>query len=226
VTGRKVVSATGAASVPPTAGSDRVGVFGGTFDPPHIGHERAIIAFQTALNLDVVHVMVAGDPWQKTGRLDPRGLPLTPARHRLAMAERAFSGLPGVVVDDIEVRREGPTYSIDTLQALARPGRTLFLLLGADAAAGLAGWHRHAELPGLAELAVVDRAATSGGVALPDEVTRRWRTHLVAMDPVRVSSTEVRRRLADGEDLDQLVQPSVVAYAQSHGLYRERRDES
>jgi nicotinate-nucleotide adenylyltransferase len=216
------VSATATGGSTEATGGVRMGVFGGTFDPPHVGHQHAIEASRRALGLDELRVVVAGDPWQKSANGH-----MTSAHHRLAMARLAFEPMGGVVVDDCEVGRPGPSYTVDTLEALASPGVTLVLVLGADAAAGLGSWHRHADLPALAELAVVTRSPED----VPEAMTVvpaawAWRLHRIDMDPVAVSSTDVRRRLRAGEDLSGVVEPQVVAYVRSHGLYREERDES
>jgi nicotinate-nucleotide adenylyltransferase len=229
MTGGKGVSVKDTSGSPDATGRVRMGVFGGTFDPPHIGHRRAIEASQRSLNLDEVRVVVAGDPWQKSASGQ-----LTPASHRLAMARLAFDGMEGVVVDDSEVRRQGPTYTVETLELLCEAGRTLVLVLGADAASGLPTWHRYADIPGLADVAVVTRAqpvATPHGYATSEEpgwtqpAGEGWHIHQVEMDPVWVSSRELRRRLAAGEDATGAIEPEVLAYVRSHGLYREGRDE-
>jgi nicotinate-nucleotide adenylyltransferase len=224
VTTGKEISATATPGGGDTTSRARIGIFGGTFDPPHLGHQRALEACNQRLGLDELRVMVAGDPWQKSARSR-----ITPAPDRLAMARLAFSGLDGVVVDGHEVDRRGPSFTIDTLEALSAPGRTLILILGEDAAAGLSGWHRATELPALAELAVVARTLPgSGGMpvdGIPDEVRNRWRIHEVPMEPVPVASTELRQRLASGVDMAGLMDPAVVDYARAHGLYREDRDE-
>ena len=130
----------------------RLGILGGTFDPPHIGHLVTAVNVQYELALDVVLLVVANEPWQKVA-----SRPTTAVEHRLAMAQAAVEDLDGVVVDDLEVRRGGPSYTADTLEALAAPEHELFVVLGSDAAAGLSTWDRPEVVGRLATVAVVDR---------------------------------------------------------------------
>ncbi len=128
----------------------RRGILGGTFDPPHVAH---LVAAETAyrqLALDVVTLMPAGDPWQKADRRVSAPL------HRLDMTELAAAGVGYFEVDDREVRRQGPTYTIDTIGSFPADD-DIVLILGADAAAGLAGWHRADEVRGRASFAVMPR---------------------------------------------------------------------
>ena len=112
----------------------RIGVFGGTFDPPHIGHLAVAVEVRHALALDRVLMVVANDPWQKRG-----ARVLTPAADRLEMVRAAAQDLDGVEADDREIRRGGPSYTVDTVEELLgeQPGAELFVVVGADAAAGL-----------------------------------------------------------------------------------------
>jgi nicotinate-nucleotide adenylyltransferase len=171
-----------------------------------------------ALGLDAVWLVPAGDPWQKRGRR------VTPAGVRLALAEAAVDGVPGLVVSDVEVRRAGPSYTIDTVHQLRAedPERELVLIMGRDAAAGLPTWERHEELVASVELALVDRAgvAAPGGPA-PDPGAVGARTHVVPMRRIDVSSTELRQRAATGLPLVPLVAPGVADLVARHGLYRD-----
>jgi len=196
-----------------TGATGGTGVFGGTFDPPHVAHIAAAAWARSALGLDRVLLVVAGDPWQKTAQG-----PVTPAADRLAMAAAACAGVEGVEVCDIEVRRRGPSYTVDTLEALGAAHGRLVLVLGADAVASIPTWHRHADLPGLAELAVVDRPGSDGGGF--DPVAAGFVTHRVLLPRLDVSSTALRERLAAGQAVDGLVPPAVVAYARGGDLYR------
>lgn len=134
----------------------RIGVFGGAFDPPHIAHVALALAAVDQLALDELRVIPTGDAWHKSR-------PLSPAADRLKMAELAFAGLPKVRVDDCELRRSGPSYTIDTLEALRAelPDSELFLLLGGDQWASFSSWHRWRDILTLACLAVVDRPSGS-----------------------------------------------------------------
>lgn len=188
----------------------RVGILGGTFDPPHIGHLVVAVDVADGLALDEMVLMVAGDPWQK------REQGVSPAVDRLAMVEAAVAGVPGLVAGRDEVDRDGPTYTVETLEALraAEPGVELFLVLGTDAAAGLTTWHRWEDLSGLATVVVVDRPGSTpeldGG---PVPVIR------VPVPQVELSSTELRQRAVDGRSLRFLVPDAVCAVVEERGLY-------
>lgn len=189
----------------------RVGVLGGTFDPPHIGHLLAAVTVRHALALDLVLLVPAGDPWQKTAR----GA-VTPAEIRVAMVEAAAEDLRGVAVSRIEVDRSGPSYTVDTLRALhdEDPTGELTLILGREAAAGLPTWERPDEVGQMARIAVVDRPGPRPDLpSIPDLVE-------VAMPQIEVSSTDLRRRVATGEPVEVLIPPAVVALIARHGLYR------
>ena len=142
----------------------RVGIFGGTLDPVHLGHLAAIQAARERLSLDEVIVVPAGSP-----RLKARS-PEASGAHRLEMARLATAQHPGTAVSDMEIRRPGPTYTVDTLEALA-PGRELFLLVGADALRQIDLWHRPSRIFRLSRPAVFARpgqpdpglAAVGGG---------------------------------------------------------------
>ncbi|MFM7062509.1 MAG: nicotinate-nucleotide adenylyltransferase [Actinomycetes bacterium] len=192
----------------------RVGILGGTFDPPHVGHLVVALDVLDALDLDEVVLMVAGDPWQKRDR------PVTPAADRLAMVEAAVAGVPGLAAGTDEVDRDGPTYTVDTLEALrtAEPARELFLVLGTDAAAGLTTWHRWSDLSSLATLVVVDRPGAPAPVSeFPVPVVR------VPVAQVELSSSELRRRAAAGRTLRFLVPDAVCAVVAERELYGGRR---
>lgn len=194
-----------------------VGVFGGTFDPPHVAHVAVAAWTRWALGLDRVLFVVAGDPWQKTAV----GA-VTPATDRLALAAAACDGVEGVEVSDVEVRRGGPSYTVDTLVDLSRDADRLVLVLGADAVATLPTWHRHDELPALAELAVAGRPDLAAGAVEGafDPVAAGFVVHTVSMPRLDVSSTALRERLRSGAPVDGLVPPAVLACAAARGLYR------
>jgi nicotinate-nucleotide adenylyltransferase len=185
------------------------GLFGGTFDPPHLGHVAAAVAARDSLGLDELVVTVAADPRHR----EP---PVAPASVRLEMAEAAFAGLERVVVSDLELRRPGPTYTIDTVEVLLAedPEAALVLVVGADAAEGLGGWHRAAELAALVTVGIVPRP---GGDR--HRIPAGFRVRAVAMDPVDLSSTLVRESLAAGADPAGLVPEGVVLALLTHRLY-------
>lgn len=190
----------------------RVGLFGGTFDPPHVGHLVAAVNVRHALKLDVVILMVANIPWQKEGVR-----PLTPAEDRFLMVEAAVAEVPGIVAGRTEIDLGGPSYTADTLAALALeyPGADLFTIMGDDAAAGLLTWERFGEVVDRSQLVVVDRPGVA--IALPEEV--QWIR--VEVPHLEVSSTDLRSRCVDGRPLDFLVTDPVLSVIHSLRLYSD-----
>ena len=190
---------------------ERIGVFGGTFDPVHVAHVVSAVEARRVLGLDRVVLVPAGDPWQK------RGSVTAPGADRLAMVEAAMEGITGLEVSPIEVERQGPSYTYQTLEALSAPGRALFLIVGADVAATMHSWVGIERLPALATLVVVDRAGDGPrDASLPAE----WQCERVVIPRLDVSSTDLRARAARGWPLDGLVPPGVVRVITERGLYR------
>lgn len=188
---------------------ERIGVLGGTFDPVHVGHVATAAEVRHALALDRLLLVVAGDPWQKRGRV------VATAEDRLALVRAAVDGIPGLEASAIEVEREGPSVTADTLEALAAPGRDLFLVLGADAVANMSTWRRLEDTKALATIVVVERAGDLD-VRPPGD---GWRVTHVRVPRLDVASTDLRARLADGRPVDGLVPPAVVAEIRARGLY-------
>jgi nicotinate-nucleotide adenylyltransferase len=188
----------------------RIGLFGGTFDPPHVGHLVTAVNVRHALNLDIVILMVANDPWQKSGSRD-----VTTAQDRFAMVEAAVSVVDGVVAGRDEIDRGGPSYTADTLMALAEkhPGAELFTIVGDDAAAGLPSWTRVDQVAEYSQLVVVDRP----GVAV--ELPQQFNWLRVESPRLEVSSTDLRSRFSDGRPLDYLVTEPVLHVIEQRGLY-------
>lgn len=192
--------------------TERLGVFGGTFDPPHLGHLAAARAASRAAALDRVLFVPAGRPWQKGDRA------VSPAEDRYRMTQLAVrDDEPAFAVSRIELDRPGPSYTVDTLEALGREGRELFLVLGADAAAGIRTWRSPERVCELAVLVVVNRP----DCARPAPPVG-CRSLDVEMEPVDLSATEMRGRLAAGADVHGLVPDAVAAYALERGLYGSR----
>ncbi len=184
-------------------------MLGGTFDPVHVGHILAAADARAWLALDRVLLVVAGDPWQKRGRV------WASAADRLALVEAAVDGVDGVEASALEVERAGPSVTADTLEALAAPGRELFLVLGADAVANMSTWKRLEETRELATIVVIERA----GDIHAEPPGPGWRFERLAIPRLDISSTEIRARLSAGRPIDGLVPPAVMSLIRSRGLY-------
>lgn len=196
----------------------RIGILGGTFNPPHNGHVKMAEAALEALELDKLVVVPSGSPPHKTVSDDPG------AETRFALTEAAFGGLARVEVSRIELDREGPSWMVDTLRLIGEANRSseLFLILGEDAALSLPGWKEPEQIVALARIAWVARADGSSTGDVPGVVTSLGASDapiLIQMEPVPVSSTEVRA-LADADsDLSEFVPLAVAALISGRGLY-------
>lgn len=193
---------------------ERIGVFGGTFDPIHVGHLVTAVNVRHALDLDRVLLVVANDPWQKAD------LPVTPAVDRLAMVETAVAEVDGLAASDLEIAAGGASYTADTLASLHRlhPGSELFVILGSDAAALLPTWERVEEVRAAATLVVVTRPGAD--TASPPV---GWDHQVVEVPRLEVSSTDLRARFVDGRPLDWLVSVPVIHHIRRHDLYSGHR---
>jgi nicotinate-nucleotide adenylyltransferase len=187
-----------------------IGVFGGTFDPPHVGHLVTAVNVRHALGLDLVILMVANLPWQKVGMRA-----ITPAADRLAMVQAAVADVPQLVASDLELVAGGPSFTADTLVRLGElhPGAQLYTIVGDDAAAGIHTWERYGEVLERSRMVVVDRPGER--VTLDESVD--W-IH-VEVPRLEVSSTDLRERCADGRPLDYLVTDAVLDVIRERGLY-------
>jgi nicotinate-nucleotide adenylyltransferase len=188
----------------------RRGILGGTFDPPHVAH---LVAAETAyrqLALDVVTLIPAGDPWQKADRR------VTAPVHRLAMTELAAAGVTYFEVDDREVRRQGPSYTIDTIRSFPTDD-DIVLVLGADAAAALPSWHRAAELRRRVSFAVMPRP----GIAADAVEGALHPASAVWLDTpeMAISATELRAMAARDASIRFLVPDEVWRYIEANRLY-------
>jgi nicotinate-nucleotide adenylyltransferase len=163
-----------------------------------------------ALSLDRVLLVVANQPWQKSGRT------MTPAADRLAVVEAAVKGGTGIEASSVEIDRGGDSFTADTLEQLVAedPGRELFLIVGADVAAELGTWRRVDVVARLATLVVVSR-----GGSPPVDVRPPWRVEQVQIPALEISSSDLRARAADGRPLDHLVPPAAIACIRERGLY-------
>ena len=190
----------------------RVGLFGGSFDPVHSAHVALAQAALTELPLDEVRWIPAGQPWQKERSL-------TPAEHREAMVALAIAHQPRFVLDRIELQRSGPSYTLDTVRALAsaEPGTEWVLIIGQDQYTGLHTWRDWQALLGLVVLAVANRP---GPPRQPHAEVQRFAHRMVPLPMLDISSTDIRQRVATGASISHLVPPTVARYIESHGLYR------
>jgi len=196
----------------------RVGVFGGTFDPPHLGHLVIAEWARARLGLERVLFVPSGVPPHKRGRR------VTAPEHRIAMARLAVRGNPAFGVSTLESRRDGPSYTVDTLRALRarRPGERLYLLLGEDSLEELPTWREPEAIRGLATLVV---AARPGDGARPEPAGADSGRHLQWLDnpPIALSSSQVRRLVRARHTVRYLVPEAVRAYIERHRLYRGSR---
>ncbi len=197
----------------------RVGVLGGTFDPIHNGHVAMIEHARRCAGLDEVLVVPVGVP-------PHRGPADASAADRLQMCRLALEGQAGVEVLDVEVRREGPSYMLDTLDAIGRlrPGAELDLILGWDAARLIRSWHRYTDVLGRARLVIVARPGLPqpAPADLAEAGIDAARASICPEGTPEVNATELRRRATDGEPLTGMVPPAVESYIRSHGLYQGR----
>ena len=198
----------------------RVGVLGGTFDPPHLAHLVLAAAARAALRLDRVLLVPAGDPWRKAGR------EVSPPATRLRLAGAAAEALPWAEVSAIEIERPGPSYTVETFEALAaaEPDAAWWFLLGEDALADLPRWREPRRLIGLARLGLARRAGGGGdagaGAAFGALPGLRERVDAVPMPPLTISASDLRGRVRRGEPTSPLLPAAVRRLADELGLYR------
>ena len=210
--------------------SRRIGLFGGTFDPVHIGHLRTALELQEILELDEVRLLPCSDPYHRDSET-------TPAPHRLAMLQLACADVPGLVVDDRELHRSGPTYTFDTLSSLREElgdDCSLVLCMGMDALLNLPTWHRWQDFLALCHIVVACRPGyqlpESG--ALADLIQDKAATSVAElhalpagkvlvreMTLLPVSATEVRAAIGDNRSLKWLVPDPVIQYINDQKLY-------
>ena len=198
----------------------RVGIYGGTFSPVHKGHVAAAKAFMEQMWLDVLYVIPTGNTPHK--QMDGE---VTSAQ-RLRMCELAFEGVEGVIVSDMEMRREGKSFTVDTLEALSGEDRRLFLLLGTDMMLTLGQWRNPARIFELCYPVYVRRESDK---ALDEEIVQKIAEYnqkygkvvrRIVTDPIEVSSTEIRAAIRAGQEIEHLVPARVAAYIKENGLYQ------
>jgi nicotinate-nucleotide adenylyltransferase len=210
-----------------------VGILGGTFNPPHLGHLALARYALEELALERVLLMPAHIPPHKSATQDPG------AQHRLNMCRLAVEGEPRVSVSSLEIDRPGPSYTVDTLSAIhaSHPDAELTFIVGADIARTLPAWREPAKVLELARVAVGARTGASDqevletvaslsrspeGSCVPRSHPGGGEVRFLRMPIVEVSSSIVRERVAKGESVEQLVGPAVARYISEHGLYGAR----
>jgi nicotinate-nucleotide adenylyltransferase len=197
-----------------TAGR-RIGLFGGTFDPPHDAHVALARLALAELALDELRWIPAGQPWQKARQI-------TPAAHREAMVRLAMGEEPRFRLERCEIRRAGPSFTLDTVRELqaSEPGAQWFLIIGQDQYAGLHTWRDWRELLSRVTLAVANRP----GVAVEPHPDVKAAAHQVVPLPMLdIASTDIRARVAAGQDIGTLVPVSVARYIEANHLYHAPR---
>ncbi len=198
----------------------RIGIFGGSFSPPHLGHLAAAKHFLRACSLDRLLIVPTAIPPHKETRDLPSG------EHRLALCRLAFSELPLAAVSDLEIRRMGKSYTYLTLRELSAPDTELFFLCGADMLLSLDSWKHPYELFSLAHFVSVSRSNDPHEwekmLAKRDALSRDFgaRITLLRAEPIVLSSTEIRAALAEGRDVSHALMPSVADYIKRWKLYR------
>jgi len=202
----------------------RLGVFGGAFDPPHLAHVALVEAATQQLNLQKVHVLPTGEAWHK-----PRQL--SDAVNRVAMTRLAFANMPTVVVDEREIHRSGPSYTVDTLHEIQAeyPQAQLYLLLGDDQRRSLPAWHQIGEIKRIAIICAAGRDVAvrawkddARTLHAPPSLTDTLSARILSlhMPLMPHSATDIRVLAATEQALTGLVQPAVERYIQEHHLYR------
>jgi nicotinate-nucleotide adenylyltransferase len=190
----------------------KVGLFGGTFDPPHIGHLLVAERARELLELDQLVLIPSGTSPHKRDRT------LTPSADRLAMVRLAVAGVKHMEVSDLEVRRGGISYSFETLQEMQRqhPGASLTMIIGMDNAVDFASWRNPEGILDISRVAVLTRP----GYDSPDRNDPYVRRMLICTVPeIDIASRDIRRRVREGRSIHWMVTPEVEEYIHRHGLY-------
>ena len=200
----------------------RIGLFGGTFDPPHLAHLVVATHVRHALALDEVVMMVANDPYQKTRGETGPARNVTPADVRLDLVKAAVHGVDGLRAGEDEIRRGGVTYTIDTVEKWRSEmgDAEIFVVIGEDAARSFNTWHRYEELARISNLVVVNRSTSSADKVVPAGATRCEHVTIPSMD---ISSSDIRRRVREGQSIDFLVRRPVRNVIESQHLYMDHK---
>jgi nicotinate-nucleotide adenylyltransferase len=193
----------------------RIGLLGGSFDPPHLAHLALARAALQGLHLDELRWLPAGQPWQKAARA------LQPAAHRAAMVRLLIEGEPRFMLDERELRRPGPTYTVDTVRACRaeQPGAEFFLILGQDQYGRLDTWR---DWPALLSQVTLAVAARHGQRPCPPATLagHPHRVEVLPMPDMPLASTALREALSQGLDVSPMVGGAVAGYIARHHLYR------
>jgi len=194
----------------------RVGVLGGTFDPVHIAHLIIADRARETLDLDLVLFVPAGEPWRKSHRA------ISPAHHRLAMLRLATAGNDAFGISDVDLRRQGPTYTADTLETLAgeRLDDQFWFIVGADALADMPNWRDPARIVVHARIAVAARDEDDPRIIVPGIPGYASRIDTFEAPRLQISSTDIRQRVAAGASIRYLVPDSVRDYIDREHLYQ------
>ena len=194
----------------------RVGIFGGSFAPPHVGHLLVAQDAVAALSLDRLLIVPAGQQPLKQGAQSS-------AEHRLAMVRRCFSGVPDMMVDPVEIERGGLSYMVDTVEGFRQqwPSATLLLLMGEDVTETLPRWREPERLLSMVTLVVLQRTASAGttDASSGQRDAPNLPVRHLATRRVDVSSTEIRARVREGRSIRGFVTDAVAEYIASTGLY-------
>ncbi len=197
----------------------RIGIYGGTFSPPHNGHIAAAKAFMEQMWLDFLYVIPTATPPHKEMEVP------VDAAHRLEMCRLAFADVEGVYVSDMEMRRGGRSYTVDTLRELTGPDRRLFLLCGTDMMLTLDEWREPEEIFKLSYPVYIRREKDA---ILDQKIVQKIADYnekygkvvrRIVTDPIELSSSSIRERLERGEDVSQLIPASVEKYIRDNHLY-------
>ena len=197
----------------------RIGIYGGTFSPVHLGHVAAAKAFMEQMWLDILYVIPTGISPHKQMKGDA-----SPA-DRLEMCRLAFENVEGVIVSDMEIRREGKSYTVDTLRELYHPENRLFLLMGTDMLLTLGSWREPEKIFELCYPVYIRREADASlDDAIVGKITEYHKTYgkvvrRIAAPPIELSSSTVRAVVAQGKSVAGLVPPAVECYIKEKGLY-------
>ena len=197
----------------------RIGILGGTFDPPHVGHLILAEYSAEALELDHLFIAPAADPPHKQGEIK------TPVQHRLAMLECAISDNERFSLSRIDIDRPGPHYSLDTIRIVSEqfPDAELYFVMGGDSFRELPTWHRPQEIIKLCKIVVMRRPYDNIRPDMHENIVPGLAQRVIVIDAplLEISSTDIVERLRRGKSVRYLVPDAVLAYIEEHGLYQD-----